>query len=478
MIHANPVEVLEARIAPAFVLTPEISADGKSATFVDIDGDVFTVTTTKGTFTQNNFVYVGEAETGPGYLQKIDLGFSTFGRLFQGAKITVAVDQFVGDGFADVGFINAAGIDLKEAVVDGDLVAIDVGNSDLRSPAIKLLQTSQLGFHTATDAGLPDFVSHVIGKVNVLSIGDWADASIQINGNIGRASILSLTGSDLSQSGTLKTIGSIGTLVVQGDLKGGSADGTGAISAEHKIGSLTIGGSVRGGAGMLSGSISSNAKIVSLTIGGNIQAGSASHSGSVVADSARTISIGGILIGGPAVGGILVDKVLTKLTLGGTDGTSGPPTIVAGGPAAGGIAIKKISATGSVSGARILAGYDSNLTLINPNARIGKITVGEDLIATDIVAGIDGVNGVFGDSDDRVATNDPKPAYQSSISSIIVSGIVAGTNGGTDQFGVLAERIGFVQIGGIPLPLGKKTIDDLPLGTFGDYRLREIIASV
>jgi hypothetical protein len=113
--------------------------------------------------------------------------------------------------------------------------------------------------------------------------------------------------------------------------------------------------------------------------------------------------------------------------------------------------------------------------LINPNARIGKISVGEDLIATDIVAGIDGVNGVFGDSDDRLASTDPKPGYQSSISSITVGGIVAGTDGGTDQFGILAERISFVQIGGTPLPLGKKTIDDLPLGTFGDYRLREIV---
>jgi hypothetical protein len=229
---------------------------------------------------------------------------------------------------------------------------------------------------------------------------------------------------------------------------------------------------------MLSGSISSNERIVSLTVGGNIEAGSGSHSGTVGAESAGTISIVGNLIGGPAVGGIFVEKVLTKLTLGGTDGTNGPAIIVAGGPPAGGVAIKKISATGSISGARILAGYDSNLALVNPNARIGKITVGEDLITTDIVAGIDGVNGVFGDLDDRVATNDPKPAYLSSIKSIIVGGIAAGTNGGTDQFGILAERISFVQIGGIPLPLGKKTIDDLPLGTFGDYRLREIVAFV
>jgi hypothetical protein len=484
MTHPIPVEVLEARIAPAFVLAPEISADGKSATFVDVDGDVFNVTTSKGAFTQGNFIYTGEAETGPGYLQQINLGLAMFGKMFQGAKITIAVDQLVGDGFADVGFINAAGIDLKEIVIDGDLVRIDVGDANFKTPAIKLLQAGQLGFHTAGDAGTPDFVSLVTGKIEVLNIDQWADASISVTGgpteksakfgSVGRASIVSMTGSDLAQSGTLRTTGSIGKIVVQGDLTGGTASETGAIFSGRNIGSATVGGSVVGGPATLSGGIYSSGKITTLTLNADLKAGSALHSGSIIADSAKTITIGGNLIGGASVSGIFVEKVLTRLTLGGTEGADGHANIVAGGPAAGGIAISKLTVTGSMSGAQVLAGYNSQLAVVNSNARIGKVTVGEDLIATSIVAGIDGVNGIFGDADDQVDPAAPKPKYLSSIGTILVDGMIEGTDGGTDQFAILAEKIGSIKIGGVPLPLGKKTIDDLQLGTFGDYRLREI----
>src|SRR5687767_11415662 len=113
MIDPHPVETLETRIAPAALiglenlsetfpatelgiegvavaLSPEISADGKSATFIDVDGDAFTVTTTKGKFSADNFTYVGDELTGQGYLQKIDLGFQSFGWAFYGTKLTVA----------------------------------------------------------------------------------------------------------------------------------------------------------------------------------------------------------------------------------------------------------------------------------------------------------------------------------------------------------------------------------------------------
>jgi hypothetical protein len=508
MIRPNPVEVLEARIAPAFVLTPVINPDGKSANFVDVDGDVFTVTTTKGTFTQSNFVYVGEAETGPGYLQQIDLGLSTFGKMFQGARITATVDQIVGDGFADVGFINAAGIDLKQVFIDGDLVRIDVGDSNFRTPAIKLFQTAQLGFNTPAESGISDFVSHVSGRINVLEVGDWSDASILVTGgpttnterfgSIGRAVIGSITGTGLVDSGTLATSGPIRTLVVQGNIEGGTVNGTGVIFCGQRIGSLsiggsliggdanltgavvadeggsfgsvTVGGSIQGGSGEFSGTILSDGGIRRVTVNGDVTAGSAFASGSIIGTSSKSISIGGSLNGGPAVSGILMETTLSRLTLGGTDGTNGPAYVI------GGTAIGKIAVAESMKGARILAGYNPLLELTNPNARIGSIAIGLDLIATDIVAGIDSVNGIFGDSDDRVSPDDLRPGFLSSIGSISVGNIVEGTNGGTDQFGILAERIGSFRIAGVPLQLGIWTIDDLQLGTFGDYRLREVVA--
>lgn len=515
MIFPSSVEHLETRIALSTLasLSPEISADGKSATFVDVDGDIFSVTTTKGTFTAANFTYVGSLETGFGYLQKIDVGFATFGKKFQGAKLTVTIDQLVGDGFADVGYINAAGIDLKQVSVDGDLVRIDVGDANFRTPATGLLQAAQLGFHTAEEAGVSDFNSVAVGKIKALDIGSWIDASISVVGgptpktekfgSIGRATIQTMLGGDIARSASLTTSGPIGTLVVQADLIGGEGDGSGVILCGGRISSLTIGGSILGGGGDLSGAvltddsgsigtaviggnveggtgessgrIVSPSKIKSLVINGDLKAGATNLSGSVAFEAAKSITVGGNLIGGPVIGGILVDKVLTKLSLGGSDGTNGPAYVIAGGPLSGGFAIEKITVTNSLTGARILAGYDADLELINPNARIGKIMIGEDLIATDIVAGIDGVNGVFGDLDDRLATADSKLKYLSSIGSIVVGGMIAGTEGGTDQFGILAEKIGSIQVAGGALPLGKKTVDDLQLGGFGDYRLREIV---
>jgi len=535
MICPNPVELLETRIAPSTLnlsgsslntsvpavsseavtegllsaLSPEISPDGKSATFVDVDGDVFTVTTSKGTFSAANFTYLGDTATGQGYLQKIDIGFNTFGWKFYGSKITVTVDQVVGDGYADVGFINAWGLDLKQVVVDGDLVRIEAGDGNPSTPAIRLLQIAQLGFHTPEEAGVTDFISTIFGKVNVLEVGSWLDASIFVVsdenkpkfGSIGHVTIQSMTGGSAEHSASLVTAGSIGTIVIQADLTGGTVDGTGLIFCGRKIGSLTVGGSIVGGDGTLSGAvftdeggsigsgviggsieggtgefsggIFTDGRVQSLAINGDIKVGSAFLSGSVLLGAVESLTVAGDLIGGPATGGILVEKTISKLTLGGADGTAGPAYVIVGGPLSGGVAIEKMTVMGSLNGARILAGYDPDLEASNPNTRIGKITIGGDLVATDIVAGIDDVNGVFGDGDDQVPTDDPKPEFLSSIGTIIVSGIVSGTEGGTDQYGILAERIGTVQIGGTVLPLGKKTLDDLQLGTTGDYRLQE-----
>jgi hypothetical protein len=510
MIRPNRVELLETRIAPAALL-PVISADGKTATFVDVDGDVFTVTTTKGKFTAENFVYEGDAETGQGYLQQVDLSFESFGKAYQGAKISVQVEQFVGDGFADVGFVNAAGVDLKGVIIDGDLVKIDVGDANQRTSAIGRLQALQLGFHTPEEAGIPDFESTVVGRIEVLDIGSWRDAYVTVVGleektfkfgSIGKVNIQNMEGGDATNSGVLMTTGSIGTLVLLSDLVGGSAPESGRIECHGTIGSLTIGGnvtgdaqasgqvwaaggiktgviagSILGGAGESSGSVYCLGTIKSLRVNGDVEAGDGFLSGSIVSlsGSAKSISIGGILSGGPSVSGIVVGKTLGKLELGTSDGTAGRAYIIAGGPLAGGVAIEKISVVESLSGARILAGYNSELEVSNPNVKIGKITVGGDLIATDIVAGIDGLNGVFGDTDDKVPTTDTKPKFLSSIASIIVNGMAAGTEVGTDQYGILAERIQFMKIDGVVQPLGKNRIDDLQLVSTGDYRLHEIV---
>lgn len=514
MICPNPVESLESRIAlsTAGPLAPQISADGKSATFVDMDGDIFTVTTSKGTFIADSFTYLGDIETGRGYLQMIDLSFSTFGRIFQGAKITVTVDQLVGDGLADVGYINASGVDLKQAAVAGDLVKIDAGDANARTPAIGLLHADTLGIPRATDSGLPDFVSRIAGAINTLDIGGWYDARIEVTGGenlknarfgkIGRASIVSLEGGEAFQSGSLKVSGSIGTLVVN-SVTGGIGEQSGSIVADGRInsltisgnlaggagtdsgrvvvgntkgvsGSVTVGGSITGGEGPSSGQLHLDGAIRSITVLADVVGGVGTNSGSIYAKSATKMTIGGVLKGSGPTNGIFIDTYLGSLAVGEVDGTGGTANIIVFGRDAGGMAIGKIVVEGSVVNARILAGHNQAQEGQHPNARIGTITIGGDLKATDIVAGVDDVNGVFGDGDDQIIDTDPKPKFLSSIASIIVGGIIEGTESSTDQFGIVAERIGMVKVGATKLTLGKRTIDELQLGTLGDYVLREV----
>lgn len=515
MIFPNPAEILESRIAlsTASPLAPEISADGKSAKFVDVDGDVFTVTTNKGKFTAENFTYLGDLETGRGYLQKIDLSFSLFGKIFQGAKISVTVDQVVDDGYADVGYINASGIDLKQVAVGGDLVKIDVGDGNVRTPAIGLFDTEQLGFYRLADAGLPNFVSNILGGITTLDIGDWYDARIEVTsgtnlntagfGKIGRATIGSISGGEDFGAGSLKTSGSIRTLVVLGGITGGGGELSGSITSDRGINSLTIGGDLKGGVGIdsgrivvgntkavsrsvdiggslvggvgaFSGEIHWGSAIKSITVGTDVVGGAGPNSGSIYAKSATKITVGGALRGFGPTNGIFVDTHLGSLALGEVDGTAGVANIIVFGRDAGGTAIGRIAVEGSVVNARILAGYTPDQEGQNANARIGSITIGGDLKATDIVAGIDDVNGVFGDTDDQVIPTDPKPKYLSSISSIIVAGVIEGTESATDRFGIVAERIGMVKVGDTKLMLGKKTVDEVQLGTLGDYVLREV----
>src|SRR5688572_19689525 len=117
------IEALESRIAPA------------AFTYFDIDGDRVTITTTSvtGLGTPPEFLNVGDevilssgSRTVPGQLLELDLRDPDFA----GTRVLFTVQKRGdGDGFADVGFINAEGIDLGKVVVAGDLGRIVAGNN-------------------------------------------------------------------------------------------------------------------------------------------------------------------------------------------------------------------------------------------------------------------------------------------------------------------------------------------------------------
>src|SRR5688572_30044224 len=107
-------EALEARDAPATLINPT------TIVYTDVDGDRVIVRTTKGTFDlASNFLF---ADTDPGpavreQLQRITIMAAEF----EGASLTVTAvrsAQNGGDGFANVGQINANSRHLGTVSVD------------------------------------------------------------------------------------------------------------------------------------------------------------------------------------------------------------------------------------------------------------------------------------------------------------------------------------------------------------------------
>src|SRR5678816_3892338 len=98
------IEPLESRIAPA------------SLTFTDVDGDNVKITISGvGSLTLGVNVIVTADQ-----LQTLDLS----GAAFQGANVKIVATRaplLGGDGFVNVGRINATGRDLGTVRVDGDL---------------------------------------------------------------------------------------------------------------------------------------------------------------------------------------------------------------------------------------------------------------------------------------------------------------------------------------------------------------------
>ena len=246
-------------------------------------------------------------------------------------------------------------------------------------------------------------------------------------------------------------------MTIGGSLVGGSRDSTGVVASQIDLGPVRIGGdfiggSISGTASLLqSGFIGSAGRIASVTIGGSIISGIDDSTGSL--NQCATIiavdDLGAVIVRGSIVGNRS------------PQGDS-PVVICARGQANPGattdLAIGRISVGGRVEFARVLAGYDVNLTPVNGDASIGLVTVGGDWIASSLVAGVTNAasgNTNFGDGNDA-AIGTGRPGVTSRIVGVVIGGQVVGTPSGvslTDQFGFSAQRVGHFQVGGLAMPL-------------------------
>lgn len=196
------------------------SISAKMVTYTDVDGDLVTVKTTVGILSASNFTFV---PAGKGLqLQTIDLSSPSFLNTTLGinAKRTAAG----GDGFVNVGYIDAHGNTLGNVSVNGDLGQIDANAARV----LGVLSLGKLGLSTQGANG--SLVSTFVFNLPTLIVKtDIVDATI------------------IAQNFT--------TITVFGNVVGGAGDHSGSIEATGRIGTLSIRGTLHGGSDAESGSV-------------------------------------------------------------------------------------------------------------------------------------------------------------------------------------------------------------------------------
>ena len=381
----------------------KFSNAGKTAVFVDTDGDTVTLKVSKGALQQRDFTFRS------GILQKLNLADD--GEEFAGAKITVTVKKsLAGDGKVNLGAIDARGLDLGTVTLPGDLGQIDAGDGNFKTPAIKALTVGTLGVANGTQPGgtVAPLQSDLTGSLAKLTVKGSVKGAINITGGTGA---------------------NLGPVAIGGDLDG-SAGGTfaGLLRAGGNIGAVTVKGSVIGGADF--SGIIAGGKLGKVSIGAELTS----------ADAAKPVFISA-----------LGDFTATT--------------------AAKAVAIAGVSVKTNVLNARILAGYTASLGADNADAGIGAITVLGNWAASSIAAGVaDSTGNGFGQNDTLIG-GDATPTLLASIASIFIKGTAIGSVGGTDSFGITAQRVSKLKIGTTIHPLTPAANDILLDATNNDFRV-------
>jgi hypothetical protein len=284
----------------------------------------------------------------------------------------------------------------------------------------------------------------------------------------------------------------MGKVKITGSVIGSAASACGEIYDEGALASLTIGGSLIGGGGSDSGHLFAG-PVGALKITGDVVGGSATgtvtleQSGYIEAERIATLTIGGALIAGTNNtsgtfddnGAIRVDFDLGVVRIGNIAGNATNPAILSAlgqaKPTTTDVAIGSLTVKGGVEFAHILAGYATAGTAEVADAQVGPVSVGGDWVASSLVAGATaGADGVFGTGDDQVIPGG-KATISSRISSVTIGGQVLGTVGDSDHFGIVAQNVVSLKVGGTPIPLTPGNgNDDLVIGVTGDFTVHEI----
>lgn len=439
--------------------------------------------------------------------------------------VNVRGDLVGGAGDASGAVISAG--NLRRIIIDGSLLA-GAGNFSGRIEA-----------NGDGDLGSGEIASVTIGNIVSGAGGGENSAQIFAAGRLRSAIIGALAGGEQLGAGSIVGGFGIGELTVLGNVTGGSGDESGKISTGGDIDSLTLGsaaqpasliggsgnyntsaqgffelgqvfaageiarlrifGGVTGGDGALSAQVRADA-IRSAFIGGNVMGGAGDGSGAIIADGTdiSSIEIGGDLVSGPGArsGHIGAARNLGTVTVDALVGTPIQPALITAGGMllpdnhSQAVALKKLTVRDSTAFADILAGYGIDRNPINPDAQIGTVIVGVGAgagswTATNLVAGATsgdpaaGGDGQFGTGDDvRIFAAEESVNVIARIASVVIKGGVQISGAQGAHFGIVAEQVNSLKIGGVTIPLDPHAADniDLPINSpLADTSLREIV---
>ncbi|MDB6170708.1 MAG: hypothetical protein JWL59_19 [Chthoniobacteraceae bacterium] len=275
------MELLEPRIAPA------------TLTFVDLDGDMVTVKTSKGSDAE--LAAVAHLVADPADATHFQLQFLGLkeNSVFARTDLTITAKSAGGaPSSVNVGFINGDGIDLGKVRVDGDLGRIAAGDATSVTPGLKSLVVKSMGLQglSTQDPGTASFGSRVIGALGSLTVrGDFKDVSLQVLG------VATDPNPDVSDE--VDGNGKIGFIRIEGSIIGGALESSGAILAKGKIGAIFIQDSIVGGAGAFSGSIITERTIQGVSVGGSVKGGATSGASDFSGRIFAAIGMGAVTVG-------------------------------------------------------------------------------------------------------------------------------------------------------------------------------------
>lgn len=349
------IESLETRAVPATWL------GFYSVSYQDVDGDEVIVNSSKPIFTSEataNVVLTFDSffnpddNSIPQQLQSIDLTkLPNFGAGAAGTvlKVTAKPGRYPGqdgwhrqkgDGMANVGYINATGIDLREVNVSGDLGGITAGDSTTSTPGLGKLKAHSMGVLIEKTQGQDRNAESLIrGPLSSMKTdGDFANIRLKVqgmqntpaDGKIGKLDVGgSLVGNSSDLSGLIQTTGDVGSANIDGSLLGGNGNDSGELYVLGTIGKTDIGGSLVGGIGIRSGRLAAGAAYP-IHVNGNLIGGKGDHSGQISTVGFTTITVDGSLLGNDGMysGTILATGTGTGVTVsrdlqGGTGDHSG-----------------------------------------------------------------------------------------------------------------------------------------------------------